>query len=132
MSAVIRSPLYLFVALCAAALMVAGFSRTYFFRELFSLPPLTLLLHLHAAYSLTVMNRRSRPVAYQSRRDYLAANFAANGMIQPVTILQRFDADSQGRVQGQLAFNFDLGVPQGPLNLLFEGACSTSVDVAWP
>jgi succinate dehydrogenase / fumarate reductase cytochrome b subunit len=39
-----------------------------------------LLLHLHSAYSLTVMNRRSRPVAYQSRRDYLAANFASRTM----------------------------------------------------
>ena len=39
-----------------------------------------LLLHLHSAYSLTMMNRRSRPVAYQSRRDYLAANFASRTM----------------------------------------------------
>jgi len=39
-----------------------------------------LVLHLHSAYSLTVMNRRSRPVAYQSRRDYLAANFASRTM----------------------------------------------------
>jgi succinate dehydrogenase / fumarate reductase cytochrome b subunit len=39
-----------------------------------------LVLHLHSAYSLTMMNRRSRPVAYQSRRDYLAANFASRTM----------------------------------------------------
>ena len=37
-------------------------------------------LHLHAAYSLTVMNRRARPVSYQSRRDYIAANFASRTM----------------------------------------------------
>ena len=39
-----------------------------------------LVLHLHSAYSLTMMNRRSRPVAYQSRRDYIAANFASRTM----------------------------------------------------
>jgi succinate dehydrogenase / fumarate reductase cytochrome b subunit len=38
------------------------------------------LLHLHAAYTLTLMNRRARPVAYQSRRDYIAANFASRTM----------------------------------------------------
>jgi succinate dehydrogenase / fumarate reductase cytochrome b subunit len=39
-----------------------------------------LILHLHAAYSLTVMNRRARPVKYQSARDYQIANFASRTM----------------------------------------------------
>src|SRR5262249_47052795 len=39
-----------------------------------------LLLHLHAAYSLTVLNHRARPVRYQSHRDYVAANFASRTM----------------------------------------------------
>ena len=39
-----------------------------------------LLLHLHAAYTLTIMNRRARPVPYQSSRDYVAANFASRTM----------------------------------------------------
>jgi succinate dehydrogenase / fumarate reductase cytochrome b subunit len=39
-----------------------------------------LVLHLHAAYSLTVMNRRARPVKYQSPRDYEIANFASRTM----------------------------------------------------
>jgi len=39
-----------------------------------------LILHLHAAYSLTVMNHRARPVKYQSHRDYIAANFASRTM----------------------------------------------------
>ena len=39
-----------------------------------------LLLHLHAAYTLTIMNRRARPVKYQSKRDYVAADFAARTM----------------------------------------------------
>jgi succinate dehydrogenase / fumarate reductase cytochrome b subunit len=37
-------------------------------------------LHIAAAYSLTRMNRRARPVRYQSHRDYVAANFASRTM----------------------------------------------------
>jgi succinate dehydrogenase / fumarate reductase cytochrome b subunit len=39
-----------------------------------------LLLHLHAAYSLTMLNRKARPVKYQSARDYQIANFASRTM----------------------------------------------------
>jgi succinate dehydrogenase / fumarate reductase cytochrome b subunit len=39
-----------------------------------------LLLHLHAAWSLTVLNRKARPVKYQSSRDYQIANFASRTM----------------------------------------------------
>jgi succinate dehydrogenase / fumarate reductase cytochrome b subunit len=39
-----------------------------------------LLLHLHAAYSLTVLNRKARPVKYQSARDYQIASFASRTM----------------------------------------------------
>ncbi len=38
------------------------------------------LLHIHAAYSLTVMNRKARSVKYQSPRDYQIANFASRTM----------------------------------------------------
>ena len=38
------------------------------------------LLHIHAAYSLTVMNKKARTVGYQSQRDYVAANFASRTM----------------------------------------------------
>lgn len=41
---------------------------------------LALVLHLHAAYSLTVLNRRARPVKYQSARDYQIASFASRTM----------------------------------------------------
>ncbi|MGQ0824922.1 MAG: succinate dehydrogenase cytochrome b subunit [Actinomycetota bacterium] len=37
-------------------------------------------LHIHAAYSLTRMNRRARPDAYRSKRDYVAADFASRTM----------------------------------------------------
>jgi succinate dehydrogenase / fumarate reductase cytochrome b subunit len=39
-----------------------------------------ILLHLHAAYSLTVMNHRARPADYAGGRDYVAANFASRTM----------------------------------------------------
>jgi succinate dehydrogenase / fumarate reductase, cytochrome b subunit len=37
-------------------------------------------VHIHAAYSLTVMNRRARPERYQAKRDYVAADFASRTM----------------------------------------------------
>lgn len=37
-------------------------------------------LHLHAAYTLTVINRQARPVKYQSERDYQVASFASRTM----------------------------------------------------
>lgn len=39
-----------------------------------------LVLHLHAAYALTVMNRNARPTGYQSKRDFIAADFASRTM----------------------------------------------------
>jgi succinate dehydrogenase / fumarate reductase cytochrome b subunit len=39
-----------------------------------------LILHIHAAATLTMMNKRARPVAYQSPRDYIAVNFASKSM----------------------------------------------------
>jgi succinate dehydrogenase / fumarate reductase cytochrome b subunit len=41
---------------------------------------LALLLHVHAAYSLTRMNQRARPVRYQSKREYTVANYASRTM----------------------------------------------------
>jgi succinate dehydrogenase / fumarate reductase cytochrome b subunit len=37
-------------------------------------------LHIHAAYGLTMLNRRARSVKYQSARDYQVANFASRTM----------------------------------------------------
>ncbi|MFA5566554.1 MAG: succinate dehydrogenase cytochrome b subunit [Acidimicrobiia bacterium] len=37
-------------------------------------------LHIHSAYSLTIMNAKARPNGYQSKRDYIAANFASRTM----------------------------------------------------
>jgi len=38
------------------------------------------LLHIHAAYGLTILNRKARAVKYQSKRDYEVANFASRSM----------------------------------------------------
>jgi succinate dehydrogenase / fumarate reductase cytochrome b subunit len=37
-------------------------------------------VHIHAAYVLTLVNRRARPSAYSSPRDYVAASFASRTM----------------------------------------------------
>ncbi len=39
-----------------------------------------LVVHVHAAYALTVMNRKARPTAYAGPRDYVVADFAARTM----------------------------------------------------
>jgi succinate dehydrogenase / fumarate reductase, cytochrome b subunit len=41
---------------------------------------LCFVLHIHAAYTLTLMNRRARPVGYAGGRNYIAANYAARTM----------------------------------------------------
>ncbi len=38
------------------------------------------VLHIHAAYSLTMINRKARETKYQSKRDYVAANYASRTM----------------------------------------------------
>src|SRR3954464_2217258 len=39
-----------------------------------------LVVHLHAAYALTQMNRHARPIKYQGRRDFAAADYASRTM----------------------------------------------------
>jgi hypothetical protein len=47
MVAVHRSPFYPWIAVALAAVIIAGFSRTYYLRFLSDLPPMTVLVHLH-------------------------------------------------------------------------------------
>ena len=51
-----------------------------------------LALHLHAAYSLTRLNRKARPVKYQSPRDYQIANFASRTMRMSGLVILAFIA----------------------------------------
>lgn len=39
-----------------------------------------LIIHVHAAWSLTRMNQNARKIGYQSKRDYVVADFAARTM----------------------------------------------------
>lgn len=41
---------------------------------------IALVAHVHAAATLTIMNRKARPTGYQGPRDYVAANFASRTM----------------------------------------------------
>lgn len=38
------------------------------------------VLHIHAAYALTRINQKARATKYQSKRDYIAANYASRTM----------------------------------------------------
>ncbi|MEE8599472.1 succinate dehydrogenase cytochrome b subunit [Euzebya tangerina] len=49
-----------------------------------------LLVHVHAAYTLTWQNRKARPVKYQSARSYITADYASRTMIYTGTILLAF------------------------------------------
>ena len=49
-----------------------------------------LVAHVHAAYSLTLLNRRMRPVGYQAPREYIAADYAARTMVYTGTIILAF------------------------------------------
>jgi succinate dehydrogenase / fumarate reductase, cytochrome b subunit len=52
-----------------------------------SLLAVSFLLHMHAAYSLTMLNRRARVTNYASKSDYQAANFASRSMRYTGTIV---------------------------------------------
>jgi succinate dehydrogenase / fumarate reductase cytochrome b subunit len=61
-------------------LLVPILPRTYALWALRLVLIAAVLLHIHASYTLTVMNRKARPVKYQSARDYQIANFASRSM----------------------------------------------------
>jgi succinate dehydrogenase cytochrome b subunit len=61
-------------------ILVPILPRTWFLWGLRIVLIAALVLHVHAAYGLTVINRKARPVKYQSARDYEIANFASRTM----------------------------------------------------
>jgi succinate dehydrogenase / fumarate reductase cytochrome b subunit len=61
-------------------LLVPLLPRTYFLWGLRLLLIGAVILHIHAAYTLTLINRRARPVKYQTARDYQVASFASRTM----------------------------------------------------
>jgi succinate dehydrogenase cytochrome b subunit len=88
-----------------------------------------LVLHLHAAYTLTLINRRARPVRYQSPRDYIAANFASRTMrwtgIIVLLFLAYHLADltwgwlNPDFVRGAVYHNLDESLSQIPVAILY-------------
>jgi len=88
-----------------------------------------LALHLHAAWSLTVLNRRARPVKYKSKRDYVAADFAARTMRWTGIIVLLFLfwhlADftwgwfNPGFVRGEVYRNVDASLSRIPVAILY-------------
>ena len=110
-------------------------------------------LHIHAAFSLTRMNRAARTVGYQSPRDYIAANFASRtmrwtGIIFALFLVWHlFDLTFTGTgytyVRGQAYQNVDGSLSRLPVaalyivaNLalgvhLFHGAWSLFQSLGW-
>ncbi len=48
------------------------------------------VLHVHAAYSLALLNKRQRPVGYASPREYVVASYASRTMVWTGTIVLLF------------------------------------------
>ena len=111
------------------------------------------LLHIHAAWGLTVMNRKARAVKYQSARDYQVANFASRSMRWTGIIVSLFiifhladltwGATGADWVRGDVYYNVDQSLSRIPgaifyiiANLalgvhLFHGTWSLFQSMGW-
>ena len=86
-------------------------------------------LHIHAAYSLTIINRKARPVTYQAKRDYVAANFASRTMRYTGVIFALFLAwhladftwgfFNKGYVRGEVYRNVGASLSYLPVALIY-------------
>lgn len=87
------------------------------------------VLHVHAAYSLTQINKKARPDKYQSKRDYVAANFASRTMRKTGIIFALFLlwhlADftwgfvNKGYVRGEVYRNVGASLSYFPVALIY-------------
>jgi succinate dehydrogenase / fumarate reductase, cytochrome b subunit len=110
-------------------LLVPILPRTYFLWGLRILLIGAVLLHIHAAYSLTILNRKARPVKYQTPRDYQVANFASRTMRWTGVIVALFIvwhlADltwgwtNPGYVRGAPYRNLDASLSRLPVAILY-------------
>jgi succinate dehydrogenase / fumarate reductase cytochrome b subunit len=114
---------------------------------------LSFVVHIHAAYALTVMNRRARPADYETKRDFVAANFAARTMRWTGIIVGLFvlfhladltwGAANPGFVQGEVYSNVVASFSRWPVALfyvvanvalgyhLYHGAWSFFQSLGW-
>jgi succinate dehydrogenase / fumarate reductase, cytochrome b subunit len=112
-----------------------------------------IVLHLHAAYTLTILNRQARPVKYQSPRDYMAANFASRTMRWTGIIVLLFiiwhlldltwGTTNPDFVYGEVYNNIDASLSRVPVALfyilanialgthLFHGVWSLFQSIGW-
>lgn len=110
-------------------LLVPIMPRTYVLWGLRLVLIAAVLLHIHAAYSLTVLNRKARSVKYQSARDYQVANFASRtmrwtGVIVALFILWHLADFTWGWVnpdfvRGAAYRNIDASLSRIPVALLY-------------
>jgi succinate dehydrogenase / fumarate reductase cytochrome b subunit len=110
-------------------ILVPILPRTYFLWILRLVLIGALVLHVHAAYSLTILNRKARPVKYQSARDYQIANFASRTMrwtgIIVVLFLFWHLADltwgwfNPDYVRGEVYRNVDASLSRIPVAILY-------------
>lgn len=86
-------------------------------------------LHIHAAVTLTIQNRKARPVAYASKRDYIAADYASRTMrwsgiiIALFLVWHLFDLTFTGTnyhyVRGEIYANVVHSLERVPVALLY-------------
>jgi succinate dehydrogenase / fumarate reductase cytochrome b subunit len=110
-------------------ILVPILPRTYFLWILRLVLIGALVLHVHAAYTLTILNRRARPVKYQSARDYQIANFASRTMRWTGVIVLLFLfwhlADftwgwfNPGYERGEVYRNVDASLSRVPVAILY-------------
>ncbi|HEY6125875.1 MAG TPA: hypothetical protein VIV63_14585 [Steroidobacteraceae bacterium] len=106
MAAVVRNRFYAVIALALAALVLVAFSRTYYLREWFTVPPINLLLHLHsiaftAWFVLFVI--QTRLIAKQNYRTHMQLGIAGLVLAAVVFVLgvaTTVDSASAPRLRG--------------------------------
>jgi succinate dehydrogenase / fumarate reductase cytochrome b subunit len=86
-------------------------------------------IHIQSAYALTMMNKRARPVKYQSKRDYIAANFASRTMRWTGSIVLLFllwhladftwGTFNKGFVRGHVYRNLGASLSYFPVALIY-------------
>lgn len=111
------------------------------------------VLHIHSAYSLTIINKKARTTKYQSPRDYVAVTFASRtmrytGVIFAIFLVWHlFDLTFTGTgyhyVRGHAYANVDNSLSRIPVALLyivgnlalgihlFHGAWSLFQSMGW-
>jgi hypothetical protein len=89
MAAVVRNRFYPVIALVLAALVLVAFARTYYLREWFDVPPITVLLHLHSiAFTAWVVLFviQTRLIAKQNYRTHMQLGIAGIAVAALVVI----------------------------------------------